>query len=163
MGKLLKNNFFMAVNMKRKLLATQNSLAPTILRLLLGLVVFPHGAQKLLGWFNGYGFAGSMQYFTRTIGLPWIIGLIIILLEFFGALALIVGIGTRVFSVLYLTLALGIVLLTRLEFGFFMNWFGNQKGEGYEYFLFWIAIALALFITGGGKYSVDSILVKEKK
>ena len=153
----------MAVNMKRKLLSTQNSLAPTILRLFLGLVIFPHGAQKLLGWFNGYGFAGSMQYFTQAVGLPWIIGLIIILLEFFGALALLAGIATRVFSALYLILALGIVWLTRLEFGFFMNWFGNQKGEGYEYFLFWIAISLALLITGAGKYSVDAVLVKEKK
>lgn len=149
--------------MKRNLLATGNSLAPTILRLFLGIVVFPHGAQKLLGWFNGYGFAGSMQYFTQTVGLPWIIGFTVILLEFFGALALIVGIGTRVFAILYLALAIGITLLTRLEFGFFMNWFGNQKGEGYEYFLFWIAIALALLITGAGKYSIDRFLVKENK
>jgi putative oxidoreductase len=163
MEKLLKNNFFMGVNHKRNLLATGNSLAPTILRFFLGVVVFPHGAQKLLGWFNGYGFAGSMQYFTQTVRLPWIIGFTVILLEFFGALALIVGIGTRVFAILYLALALGITLLTRLEFGFFMNWFGNQKGEGYEYFLFWIAIALALLITGAGKYSVDRFLVKENK
>lgn len=149
--------------MKRNLLATGNSLAPTILRFFLGVVVFPHGAQKLLGWFNGYGFTGSMQYFTQTVGLPWIIGFTVILLEFFGALALIAGIGTRVFAILYLALAIGITLLTRLEFGFFMNWFGNQKGEGYEYFLFWIAIALALLITGAGKYSVDRFLVKENK
>jgi len=117
----------------------------------------------MFGWFNGYGFEGSMQYFTKTVGLPWIIGLIVIGLEFFGALALIVGIGTRIFSVLYLVLAIGIVLFTRLEFGFFMNWFNNQKGEGYEYFLFWIAIALALVMLGPGKYSIDSLLVKKNK
>lgn len=105
----------------------------------------------------------ACSIFTQTVGLPWIIGFTVILLEFFGALALIVGIGTRVFSILYLALAFGITLLTRLEFGFFMNWFGNQKGEGYEYFLFWIAIALVLLITGAGKYSVDRFLVKENK
>jgi putative oxidoreductase len=147
--------------MRKKLLSTENSIAPAILRLFLGLVIFPHGAQKMLGWFNGFGFESSMQYFTKTVGLPWIVGFIVILLEFFGALALIVGIGARIFSALYLVLAIGIVLFTRLEFGFFMNWFSNQGGEGYEYFLFWIAIALVLVITGAGKYSIDSLLTGE--
>ena len=148
-------------NMERRLLPTERSVAPTILRLFLGLVVFPHGAQKMLGWFNGYGFESSMQYFTKTVGLPWFIGFIVIALEFFGALALIAGIGTRVFSILFLVLAIGIILRTRLEFGFFMNWFNNQKGEGYEYFLFWIAITLALVIMGPGNYAMDSLFAKK--
>lgn len=147
----------------KKLLSTENSLATTILRVFLALVVFPHGAQKLLGWFGGYGFEGTMQYFTQIVGLPWIVGFLVILLEFFGPIALVVGIGTRIVSILFLALAIGIAFSAHVQFGFFQNWFGNQKGEGYEFFLFWIAIAAALFIKGAGKYSVDFSLVKEMR
>jgi putative oxidoreductase len=121
-------------------------------------VVFPHGAQKLLGWFGGYGFTGTMQYFTGTVGLPWVLGLGVIGLEFFGALALIAGLGTRLVAGAYALLALGITLTTRVEYGFFMNWFGNQPGEGYEYFLLWLGLAASLALTGGGKYALDALI-----
>jgi putative oxidoreductase len=147
----------------KKLLATEKSSAATILRVFLAIIVFPHGAQKLLGWFGGYGFEGTMHYFTQTVGLPWIGGFLVIVLEFFGSLALLIGMGTRILSLLFLILAISIVLSSHIQFGFFQNWLGNQKGEGYEYFLFWIAIAWALIIKGAGNYSVDSFLVKENK
>jgi putative oxidoreductase len=146
--------------MKNKLFNTSDSWTPIVLRIILGLVVFPHGAQKLLGWFGGYGFSGSMNYFTDTVGLPWIIGFLVIILEFFGAIALVAGIATRIISALYIVIAIGIIFTSSIQHGFFMNWFGNQGGEGYEYFLLWIGLAVALVLNGGGRYSIDKLLVK---
>ncbi len=131
------------------------SYAPIFIRIALGLVVFPHGAQKLLGWFGGYGFSGTMQFFTDSAGLPWIVALLVILLEFFGALALIIGIGTRYVALAYVFLALGIIFSSHMGNGFFMNWFGAQKGEGIEYHLLWIGMAVSLLISGAGKFSLD--------
>ena len=145
--------------MKHSLLHTENSWTPLLLRVTLGVVVFPHGAQKLLGWFGGYGFTGTMGYFTDTVGLPYSLGLLVILLESVGALALIAGIYTRILALSFTFIALGIVLTTHLPNGFFMNWFGNQAGEGYEYFILWIGISLSLFISGAGKFSVDKDLI----
>ncbi|RIA09733.1 putative oxidoreductase [Flavobacteriaceae bacterium MAR_2010_72] len=141
--------------MKSKIFNTSESLAPLVTRLVLGLVIFPHGAQKLLGWFGGYGFSGTMGFFTDTKGLPWIIGFLVIILESFGALALISGFATRIVAVLYVILALGIVFTSHIQHGFFMNWYGNQQGEGYEFFILWIGMAISLIITGSGKYAID--------
>jgi len=141
--------------MKNQIFKTENSFIPTLLRMILALVVFPHGAQKLLGWFGGYGFTGTMAFFSETIGLPWIVGFTIIMLESFGALALFAGFGTRILAISYSFLALGILFTSHVQNGFFMNWFGNQPGEGYEYFILWLGISLALILSGGGKYSFD--------
>lgn len=135
---------------------------PLILRLVLGTVVFAHGAQKLFGWFGGYGFSGTMTFFTDTMGLPWIVAFLVILLESIGALLLIAGCATRIVGGAYILLAIGIVLTSHASNGFFMNWFGNQSGEGYEYFLLWIAMSLALLLSGGGKWSVDRLLLKKR-
>src|SRR4051812_10760984 len=113
----------------RSLVATSDSFAPTVLRLALGLMMFPHGAQKLLGWFGGFGFAGSMNYFTGTVGTPWIVGLLVVLGEFFGPILLILGLGTR-FAAGSLAIIMAGAAWQLRENGFFMNWFGNQKGEG---------------------------------
>ncbi len=147
--------------MKTAIFKTTHSIAPLIIRIFLGIVVFPHGAQKLLGWFGGYGFSGTMGYFTDTVGLPWIVGFLVIILESIGALALIAGLATRALAVSFLLLALGIVFTSHIEHGFFMNWFGNQQGEGYEYFLLWIGMAASLAITGGGAYSIDHLLARK--
>jgi putative oxidoreductase len=148
--------------MRTKFSGNAHSLAFLTARVFLGVVVFPHGAQKLLGWFGGYGFGGTMQYFTDTVGLPWIVGMAVILLEFFGALALIAGLGTRVLAGTYVLLALGITFTTHVQYGFFMNWFGNQPGEGYEYFLLWLGLAASLALTGGGKYALDAVIGRRK-
>ena len=139
--------------------ATGDSFAPVFLRLALGLMMFPHGAQKLLGWFGGFGFTNSMGYFTGTVGTPWVVGLLVILGEFFGSLLLIAGFGTRVAAASLVAIMLGAAWQLRGN-GFFMNWFGNQKGEGIELFLLAIGIAVALVITGGGKWSVDALLAR---
>ena len=131
-----------------------------ILRLTIGLIIFPHGAQKMLGWFGGYGFNGTMGFFTGTAGLPYIVGLAVILLEFGGSLLLVAGLGTRIIALGFIGLMIGIILTSHLPNGFFMNWYGSQPGEGYEYHLLVIGLAVALLIEGAGRYSVDSVIAR---
>ena len=145
--------------MKRKIFETDNAWSPLILRSMLAIVVFPHGAQKLFGWFGGFGFSGTMSYFTETVGLPWLVGFLVIMLESIGAIALLAGLATRILAISYTLVAVGIIFSASIHHGFFMNWFGNQQGEGYEYFLLWIAISVSLIGLGGGRYAVDRILV----
>ena len=79
-----------------KLLSTQDDVAPMVMRVMLGIVFFPHGAQKVLGWFGGYGLDGTLNFFTQTMGLPLVFALLVIAAEFLGALGLIVGFMTRI-------------------------------------------------------------------
>ena len=144
--------------MKNRIFNTNNDFTGLILRLTLGLILLPHGAQKMLGLFGGYGFTRTMGFFTETMHLPWIVGFLVIIIEFIGALALITGFASRIWSALTILLFTGIILTSHLDNGFFMNWFGNQKGEGYEYHLLIIGLALALFVNGSGKYSIDKKL-----
>lgn len=146
--------------MKNKIFKTNNDWTGVITRLTIGLILFPHGAQKMLGMFGGYGFTGTMGFFTDTMNLSWIIGFLIIIIEFIGALSLIAGFASRIWSALTIILFLGIIFTSHLHNGFFMNWFGNQKGEGYEYHLLIVGLAVATLINGSGKYSVDERLVK---
>jgi putative oxidoreductase len=139
----------------KKIFATNENSSATIIRIVLGLILFPHGAQKLLGWFGGYGFDGTMGFLTGSVGLPWIIGFLVIIIEFFGALALIFGFATRIVSIGLIALFAGIVFTGHLDHGFFMNWNGQQKGEGYEYHLLVIGMALSLLVSGAGKWSAD--------
>ncbi len=142
----------------KRLFQTNNDYAGLFLRLTIALVLFPHGAQKLLGWFGGYGFAGTMHFFTDTKGLPWLVGFMVIMIEFFGSLLLLLGMGSRILAAAVAVLSIGIILTSHLQYGFFMNWFGNQKGEGYEYFLLLVGLSIVLLINGGGKLSVDKLL-----
>jgi len=143
----------------RSFAATSASFAPTFLRVALGLMMFPHGAQKLLGWFGGFGFTGSMGYFTGTVGAPWIVGFLVILGEFFSPILLILGLGTRFAAASLALIMVGAAWQLRAN-GFFMNWFGTQKGEGIELFILVIGIALSLVISGGGKWSLDSAKIR---
>ena len=146
----------------KKIFQTNESNATTIIRIVLGVILFPHGAQKMLGWFGGYGFDGTMSFLTGTAGLPWIIAFLVIAIEFFGAISLIVGFATRIVAVGIISLFAGIVFTSHLQNGFFMNWAGNLKGEGYEYHLLIIGMAIALLVSGGGKWSIDYVLQKKK-
>ncbi|EQA36035.1 DoxX family protein [Leptospira inadai serovar Lyme str. 10] len=138
------------------LLATETNFAITLLRIILGAVMLPHGLQKLFGWMGGFGFTSTIHFFA-SVGIPSLIGFLIIVAESFGALALILGFCTRLSA-----LGIGIVMIGAAFFqrknGFFMNWFGNQTGEGFEYHVLAIGIAIALLILGGGAASVDRIL-----
>jgi putative oxidoreductase len=146
----------------KKIFQTNESNASTIIRIVLGLILFPHGAQKMLGWFGGYGFNGTMGFLTGTAGLPWIMAFLVIAIEFFGAIALIVGFATRIVAVGIISLFTGIIATSHLQNGFFMNWYGNLKGEGYEFHLLIIGMAIALLVSGAGKWSVDYALQKKK-
>src|ERR1700687_916327 len=121
--------------MFRKLISTANDWASTILRLTLGVVFFYHGAQKALGWFGGYGFNGTMGFFTQQLGIPAPFAFLAIMAEFLGGLGLIVGFLTRIAAFgVFCNMLVAVCMLHR-HFGLFMNWAGNQKGEGYEYHL----------------------------
>ncbi len=147
--------------MLNKLLATKDDISMTVLRITLGLVIFPHGAQKLFGWFGGYGFSGTMHHFTENMGIPYIFALLAILAESFGALGLIVGLGTRI-AALGVGATIGVAaLMGHVQNGFFMNWFGKQAGEGFEYHLLVVGMAVALILSGGGKWSLDRLLAKK--
>ncbi len=143
----------------KKLMKTNDSYGPLIARVALGVTMFPHGAQKLLGWYGGYGFTGTMDFFTSQ-GMPYVIALLPIIAEFFGALGLITGLLTRVaaFGVGFTMLVAA--LTVHAQHGFFMNWFGNQKGEGIEYFILAIGLSVSLMITGAGNLSADKALSK---
>lgn len=134
-----------------------------IARLALGIVVFPHGAQKLLGWFGGYGFDGTMGFMTETMGLPYIIGLLVILIEFFGALFVIAGFATRIAAFGIIVNFIGVVVTSHLSNGFFMNWSAEAgKGEGLEYFFLLFGLGVISLIAGGGRASVDSMISTKK-
>jgi putative oxidoreductase len=140
-----------------KLIITREETAPLVLRVMLGLVFFPHGAQKVLGWFGGHGLAGTLDFFTQTLGVPLVLALLVIAAEFLGALGLIVGLLTRVAAFGIGCVMLGAIALVHWPNGFFMNWGGNQGGEGFEYHLLALAISVALMISGGGRFSLDAL------
>jgi len=146
--------------MLARLLATNNNLSATVLRIALGVVILPHGLQKLLGLFGGFGFAGTMNFFTQNMGVPYVFALPAIIAESFGALGLIVGLFTRVAALgVGVTIAVA-ALMVHIPNGFFMNWFGNQAGEGYEYHILVVGMALSVMLSGAGKYSFDSFISK---
>jgi putative oxidoreductase len=143
--------------MLRKLIATDNDAVTTILRLVLGVVFFAHGAQKMLGWFGGYGFTGTMGFFTGVLHIPAPFAFLAICTEFFGGLGLIFGLLTRVAAFGIFFEMLVAVAMVHRNFGFFMNWAGTQKGEGYEYHLLVLAITAFLMIRGAGATSLDRL------
>ena len=135
-----------------------NNVSTLLLRLLLGLVFFPHGAQMALGWFGGYGFSGTMGFFTGTLHIPALFAFLAIATQFAGAIALILGLFTRVAALGIAVNMLVAVAMVHAQYGWFMNWFGNQKGEGFEYHLLAIGIAIVLIIRGGGKWAADRVI-----
>jgi putative oxidoreductase len=148
--------------MNKLIATTANNWPAFIARLAIFLTVFPHGAQKLLGWFGGGGFNGTMGFFTGTMGLPWIIAFLVIIIEFFGALLLLLGLGTRFAALAIIANFLGVFFLVHIHNGFFMNW-GMEagKGEGWEYFIMLFGLSLISLISGGGKASIDASLTKK--
>lgn len=144
--------------MLNKLLQTDDDYGALIARLALGIVMFPHGAQKVLGWFGGHGFAGTMTFFTDTMGIPYLVALLVVLAEFLGSIGLIAGALTRIAALGIGSVMLGAILLVHLPNGFFMNWAGKQAGEGFEYHLLAIGLALLLMLRGGGALSLDQTL-----
>lgn len=146
----------------KTLLTTHPNIGSSIARLTLGLVIFPHGAQKLLGLFGGNGFSATMDFFTTQMGLPSFVAFSIIIIEFFGSISLILGFLSKFWALSLAGMFMGIIYTTQLEHGFFMNWFGNQAGEGYEYSLLVIGLALTIMANGSGKWSIDKLIFKKQ-
>lgn len=143
--------------MWRRLLATESDLGALLTRVALGVVMFPHGAQKVLGWWGGYGLSGTVETFTEKMGIPLPLALAAIGAEFLGSLGLVVGLGTRV-AAFGIGVTMAVAATMHAGNGFFMNWYGAQEGEGFEYHLLAIGMAAALVVRGAGALSLDRVL-----
>lgn len=146
----------------RFLLQTNDSAAPLLARLTLGLVMFPHGAQKALGWFGGYGFSGTMGFFTGSMHIPALFAFLAIAAEFAGSIGLVLGLGGRVAALGIASVMVVAIQSVHLVNGFFMNWYGNQKGEGFEYHLLALGLSLIVLVYGSGKCSLDAVLARRE-
>ncbi len=141
--------------MFHKLVSTSNDFTLTVVRLALGLVFFLHGAQKMLGWFGGYGFHGTMGFFTQQMGIPAPLAFLAICAEFFGGIGLLIGLLSRVAAFgIIVNMLVAIVTVHRFN-GIFMNWSGQQKGEGFEFHILAIVLAMVVLVKGAGALSVD--------
>lgn len=129
-----------------------------IARVVLGLVMLPHGMQKLLGWFGGYGFEGTINGFAAGMGIPAFLTVIVILSETLGSLLLILGLMGRVWSFLSIATMIGAIVTVHSKVGFFMNWSGTQPGEGFEYHILAITLGLVIMLKGSGALSLDGVM-----
>jgi putative oxidoreductase len=145
--------------MINKLIATENRIELLLLRVSLGIVLLGHGVQKAFGWFGGFGWSNTINYFTGTVGIPAILGGFVILVETVGALLLIAGFAGRINAALMGVVMIGAFFKDHLANGFYMNWFGNQKGEGYEFDILFIAMAIVLSLKGSGAFSIDRLIM----
>ena len=137
--------------------ATPRSAAPLVARVGLAIVMFPHGAQKVLGWWGGHGWSGTYAGMTEQMGLPGLAVVGVMLLEFIGPLLLVMGAAVRPVSAAFAALMLGTIVTVHGEHGFFMNWFGQQEGEGIEYALLAVTLSASLVLSGGGRWSLDRL------
>ena len=138
-----------------RLIATDRSTASFVLRLTLALVMFPHGAQKVFGWFGGNGFSGTLGFFTGTLGVPALFALLVFAAELLGPIGLAIGAFSRVAAAGLVAVMTGAIFMAHLPNGFFMNWTGEQAGEGFEYHLLVIGMSIALIVAGSGRWSFD--------
>ena len=141
-----------------KLLCTTNEGTLTVMRLLAGIVFFAHGAQKALGWFGGFGFSGTMGFFTNMMHVPAAFAFLAIMAEFLGGMGLIVGFLARIAAFGITVNMLVAIMMVHSHVGFFMNWSGKQNGEGFEFHLLAIAIMIAIMVRGAGALSIDRAL-----
>jgi putative oxidoreductase len=144
--------------MFRRLVHTPPDHTLTLLRAALGVIFFAHGAQKLLGWFGGYGYAATMNMFTQNLGLPAIVALLVILAELLGGIGLFFGLFSRIAAFGIAADMLGAIFLVHLPNGLFMNWTGAQRGEGFEFHILAICAALTVMMRGAGAWSLDRLI-----
>jgi putative oxidoreductase len=132
----------------------------TVARVALGITLFAHGAQKLLGWFGGHGLSATVGMFRDHMGIPAPLAYLAIAAEFFGGLGLIVGLLARIAALgIAITMAVA-MLMVHLKFGFFINWFGDKQVHGVEYHLLAIALAIVIIVHGAGAFSLDRALYR---
>ncbi len=145
----------------KTLLKTEDAWSSLILRVILGIAMFPHGTQKLLGWFGGFGFSATMGFFTDKMNIPAVLAFLVIIAESFGSVGLIIGLLSRVAAFGIACVMVSAIYLVHWPHGFFMNWSGKQAGEGFEYHLLVLAICFALMVAGAGKWSVDRVIAEK--
>jgi putative oxidoreductase len=144
--------------MSSNIFKTTDDWTGLVLRLTMTVVMIPHAIQHTTGGFGGFGYTKVMDYFTSTMHMPWALAFLVIVIEVLAPLLLLIGFATRLAAAFLIVLMTGIIFSSHIQFGFFVNWFGTQKGEGYEYHLLYIGLGLAAFFNGGGKYSIDRYL-----
>ena len=144
--------------MLSQILSTNADWLQTLARIALGIIFFAHGSQKLLGWFGGPGFRSAIRGMTEQLGLPAVLAFCAIGAEFFGGLALIVGLLGRLAAAGIAIIMLVAIVMVHGKYGLFLNWFGDREGHGYEYHLLAIALALVIVVRGSGALSLDRLL-----
>jgi putative oxidoreductase len=145
-------------NMFLQILATDSNWVPTLARIILGIIFFAHGSQKVFGWFGGSGLRQTMRTLTEVVGLPTIMALAAVGAEFVGGMALILGLLARVSALVIAVNMLAAIVMVHGKYGLFMNWFGDRKGHGIEYHLLAIALAIVIIAKGAGAFSLDGVL-----
>ena len=146
--------------MLKNLYYTNDNIAGLIARVVLGIVILPHGLQKTLGMFGGSGFTNTVDFFVST-GMPSIVAVLVIAGESLGAISLIVGFLARFSAAAITLIMLGAIFMVHGNHGFFMNWFGANEGEGFEYHILAIGLGLIVIVVGAGKASIDRMLSKD--
>ena len=140
------------------MLGTDGDWVITIVRIVLGVVFFAHGAQKALGWFGGAGLQSTVRVFREQLRIPAPLALLSVAAEFLGGLGLIVGLLSRIAALGIAVVMIVALLAVHRKFGFFMNWYGEKQGHGIEYHILVLALALAVMIKGAGAFSLDQVL-----
>jgi putative oxidoreductase len=142
-----------------RLFKTRPDVVPLIVRVVVGVLFFAHGAQKMLGWWGGPGFSTMMHAFEGQ-GIPAPLAFLAIAAEFFGGIGMILGFLTRI-AAFGITVNMIVAIFTvHLRNGLFMNWTREQKGEGFEYHLLVIAITVSIMLVGAGAFSIDGMIYK---
>ncbi|MDY7396085.1 DoxX family protein [Aureibaculum sp. 2210JD6-5] len=141
-----------------QIFSTSSGWAATVARLTVGLIMLPHGMQKMFGWYGGEGFTGTTNRFTEGMGYPSIIAFLIIFFEFFGAIGLIVGFASRFMAFGIIILMIGAIAQVHRHYGYFLNWHNTMEGEGMQFNLLMIGVAFVVMILGSGNLSVDSLI-----
>ncbi|KAB2879255.1 DoxX family protein [bacterium] len=139
----------------KKIFATRDDSMLTLLRIVSGFIILAHGVQKLFGWFGGHGIGETMDSFEQWFGLPAFVTFLVILSDSVGALCLIAGFATRFMASSIAAVMIGAIALVHGKWGFYMNWYSERRGEGFEFHLLVLAIMIVLIIRGGGKASID--------
>ena len=149
--------------MLRKLFVTPNDCTLTIARVVLAVIFFAHGSQKMFGLFGGRGFSGTIDLFQQTMGIPAALTVCAMVAEVCGSIGLFLGLLSRVAASGVLVVMLVAVPANGLYPHFFMNWTGAQRGEGFEYHLLAVALILTILVRGGGCFSLDRAIAARQQ
>lgn len=144
----------------KKFFLTSNDGMLALLRITAGFIVLAHGVQKLFGWFGGHGVSATMESFEQWFGLPGFVTFLVIMSDSVGAVCLIMGFATRFMASSIALVMIGAVVLVHGKWGFYMNWYSERRGEGFEFHLLILTIMIVLIIRGGGKASVDQWIMQ---